>query len=218
MLQRKQFTFYRSFFEAISAIGSKARRAELYDIVCDYALNGTMPDMDALTAIQRSSMRLIMPVLDTARQKAEAGVLGGSKTKAKQKQTVSKGEEEIEMEMDMEVEVETETESKGNPLSVEEWFEKFWKLYPKKVGKEQARLAFKRVDVPFSVLQNAIAEQQNSIQWTRENGQYIPNPAVWLAERRWEDELPMLTGSGVKASGVMGEEEREAIRRMLAEK
>ena len=26
-------------------------------------------------------------------------------------------------------------------------------------------------------------------QWNRDNGQFIPHPATWLNQRRWEDEL-----------------------------
>jgi hypothetical protein len=34
----------------------------------------------------------------------------------------------------------------------------------------------------------AIKEQKASDQWKRDNGQYIPNPATWLNQGRWEDE------------------------------
>ena len=36
---------------------------------------------------------------------------------------------------------------------------------------------------------DAISAQKRSRQWTENNGQYIPNPATWLNQRRWEDEL-----------------------------
>lgn len=219
MLQRKQFTFYRSFFEAIETITVKHQKADMYTMVCDYALNGILPDMERLTAIQKANMRIIMPFLDTARQKAEAGLLGGSKTKAKQKQTESK----IKLNNNINNNINTNNNIKNkinDTASVSEdrsAFDIFWDLYPKKVGKEKARQAFHYTDVPLEELLRALEQQKNSYQWARDDGVFIPNPAVWLAERRWEDELPMLTGSAVKAGGGMGEAEREAIRRMLAE-
>lgn len=215
MLQRKQFTFYRSFFEAIETIPGKHHRADMYAMVCDYALNGNLPDIEGLTAIQKANMRIIMPILDSARQKAEAGQLGGSRTKAEFKHQESKDKDKEKMKE----KEKNKTKSKGSALAEGEIdsFEIFWALFPKKVGKELARQAFKRVDVPLSTLKAAIAQQQNSIQWSRENGQYIPNPDTWLSERRWEDELPMLSGGSIQASGIMGDAERDAIRRMLAE-
>ena len=39
-------------------------------------------------------------------------------------------------------------------------------------------------------MMDAISAQKRSRQWTENNGQYIPNPATWLNQRRWEDELP----------------------------
>lgn len=68
-------------------------------------------------------------------------------------------------------------------------FEKFWSAYPKKVGKQAAKKAFDRVKVQVETLLTAIEQQKCSIQWSRDNGQYIPNPATWLNQGRWEDEL-----------------------------
>ena len=68
-------------------------------------------------------------------------------------------------------------------------FEKFWSAYPKKVGKSSAKKAFSRVKEPVETLLTAIERQKCSIQWSKEDGQYIPNPATWLNQSRWEDEL-----------------------------
>jgi hypothetical protein len=35
---------------------------------------------------------------------------------------------------------------------------------------------------------SAIDLQKRSDQWRREGGQYIPNPATWLSQGRWDDE------------------------------
>ena len=68
-------------------------------------------------------------------------------------------------------------------------FNQFWSAYPKKVGKKEACKAFKKVKEPLSVLLDAIKEQKLSEQWTKENGRFIPNPATWLNQGRWEDHL-----------------------------
>lgn len=68
-------------------------------------------------------------------------------------------------------------------------FEEWWKHYPRKVGKEAARRAFAKVKVDVQTLINAVELQKGSEQWTKENGRYIPNPATWLNQGRWEDEV-----------------------------
>lgn len=69
-------------------------------------------------------------------------------------------------------------------------FYAFWAAYPRKVGKGDARKAFGKVRVELGTLLSAIEAQKASQQWKREGGRYIPNPATWLNQCRWEDELP----------------------------
>ena len=37
-------------------------------------------------------------------------------------------------------------------------------------------------------IRSTLAWEVQSEQWRRENGQYIPNPATWLNQERWNDE------------------------------
>lgn len=84
---------------------------------------------------------------------------------------------------------ESESESESDARAREEMFEKFWLAYPKKVGKKAARKVFQKIDVPLETLLTAIERQKCSDQWSRDNGQYIPNPTTWLNQGRWEDEV-----------------------------
>jgi len=75
----------------------------------------------------------------------------------------------------------------------ESQFEQFWKEYPKKVDKKGSYRAFIRIeklDEKFDTIMNALKEQKNSLQWQKENGQYIPNPTTWIHQERWEQVLP----------------------------
>lgn len=72
-------------------------------------------------------------------------------------------------------------------------FEEFWEAYPKKAGKDAAAKAFaKRRVTPelLAVLLRAIAAQRTWDAWTKDRGQFIPNPATWLNGGRWEDQQP----------------------------
>ncbi|MBA7561089.1 hypothetical protein ES708_02724 [subsurface metagenome] len=69
-------------------------------------------------------------------------------------------------------------------------FDQFWSLYPRKVGKKAASKAWdKAKDKPaLEVLLVALEAQKKSEQWKKDGGQYIPNPATWLNQGRWDDE------------------------------
>lgn len=114
---RTQFTFYESFYKAISRIKKKADRADAYDIICSYALFQEEPDLDSVSDAVAIAFELLRPVLDKAREKAENGKNGGSKPKANAKQTESKTEANAKVEQatskkekEKEVEVEKEIE------------------------------------------------------------------------------------------------------------
>lgn len=74
----------------------------------------------------------------------------------------------------------------------QERFNEFWQVYPKKIGKGAAEKAYKRVHPDQQLherMLNAVYDAKQSRQWRTDNGRYIPNPATWLNQRRWEDEL-----------------------------
>ena len=93
-------------------------------------------------------------------------------------------------------------------------FEEFWKVYPRKEGKQKAKQAFEKVTVPLETLLQAIEQQKTSIQWTKDGGQFIPHPATWLNGKRWEDQLPQ---AGYQKGGQrqLDADEIEAVRRMM---
>jgi hypothetical protein len=71
-------------------------------------------------------------------------------------------------------------------------FLSFWDVYPRKVGKDAAWKAWKNRNgsLPeINIIITAIENQKNSDQWLKDSGQYIPNPATWINQGRWEDEL-----------------------------
>ena len=114
-MERTQFTFYESFFQAISRFKKKADRADAYDAICAYALYGTEPNLDALSSDAAAAFILIKPNLDASRRKASNGRKGGakkqseSKTEANGKQTASKKEKENKKEKEVEIENECYT-------------------------------------------------------------------------------------------------------------
>nr|WP_249121959.1 hypothetical protein [Pseudomonas juntendi] len=76
-------------------------------------------------------------------------------------------------------------------------FDRFWKLYPRKVGKAKAEKAWLKLKVGedlFDLIGAALAAWSKSHDWTKDGGQFIPHAATWLNGKRWEDELPAAGG------------------------
>lgn len=78
---RSQFTFYDSFYRALSRIRKKADRADAYDAIVAYALMNEEPDMDKLSDAAAIAFEVIRPNLDAARKKAASGKQGGKSKK-----------------------------------------------------------------------------------------------------------------------------------------
>ena len=78
---------------------------------------------------------------------------------------------------------------------VDRLFDKFWSIYPRREGKQDARKAFVKLKPDIALLEtmvNAITAQKKSSQW--QEARYIPHPATWLNGHRWEDEPTKDTG------------------------
>lgn len=203
-MDRTQFTFYESFYKAAKRIKDPSARAEVYDAICEYALYGNEPDIDALSEMAAIAFELIKPNLDASRKKAESGKLGGTKKQskstfeAKRKQNeASEKQEQAESKKENKKEKEGENKIENKKKSYDaDGFAAFWAAYPKKAGKADALKAWNKLK-PDIVLQakmgEALTAQKKSPQWTKNNGQYIPMPSTWLNGKRWEDEVQTQT-------------------------
>lgn len=69
-------------------------------------------------------------------------------------------------------------------------FANFWAVYPKKDGKQAAKVEWARLKLTDDE-QKAIAadleRRGNSSQWLKDGGQFIPHARTYLHQRRWED-------------------------------
>lgn len=84
----------------------------------------------------------------------------------------------------------TKNQNNGSAVAPPD-FVRFWKAYPLKKAKQAALKAWKKInpDKQFAeTIISAVEKQKRWEDWIRDNGQYIPNPATWLNQGRWEDE------------------------------
>jgi hypothetical protein len=73
-------------------------------------------------------------------------------------------------------------------------FDRFWDAYPRKESKPAARKAFDKVRPDGELLSkmiDSIDRWKRSAQWQENGGQFIPYPASWLNQRKWEDDPPV---------------------------
>lgn len=71
---------------------------------------------------------------------------------------------------------------------VETMFLQFWSIYPKKVDKKGSFRAFKNIPKlkeQFPGIIKALEIQKESDQWTKNHGQFIPNPTTYIHQERW---------------------------------
>jgi hypothetical protein len=68
-------------------------------------------------------------------------------------------------------------------------FDEFWASYPRKVGKGAAEKAWQRAKINghHAKVMGALESQKRGQDWIKEGGRFIPNPATWINQRRWED-------------------------------
>ena len=172
---RDSFIFYRSFFESTLPL-DKEQKAELFDAVCNYALDGKLIE---LNGIAKGFFTLIKPQLDANRKKWVNGCKEKSKkevddeqtvskSEAKEKQTVSKSEGNV----NENVECKSKLESKSklidlpNSISIELWnnFVKMRKEIKKPITESIAEACIEKlIKFESKKIGNANLSLQNSI-------------------------------------------------------
>lgn len=88
-------------------------------------------------------------------------------------------------------------------------FDRFWGLWPKKVSKGQAEIAWAKLDPNEDFTDVIIAGVERAIKHDKrfDNG-YIPHPATWLNAKGWLDEFNLKGGTADgQFSGNTGEQD-----------
>lgn len=81
-------------------------------------------------------------------------------------------------------------------------FEDFWSAYPRKTAKDSAAKAFakRRVDaVLLATMLAAIKAQGLRERCAKGESQFVPHPATWLNDGRWQDEVEAATADDIFA-------------------
>ncbi len=239
MTGRKQFTFYRSFWDAVKSLPGEDRLKTL-DAICEYALDGVTTELEGMPL---AMFTLIKPTLDSSRKKAAGGQIGkrGPKEPSKSQQRKNKdfdktsirheqdtdkipirqeqdndneGEKEKEIEIEIEYECTPPTPSGGENKD-SAGFDAFWNEYPKHAGREEAEAEWKKLSPGqelASKICQAVRKWTASDQWREQQGRFIPRAERFLRDRLWLDAPDRHSGRREP-----DQDELEAIRRMMGQ-
>ena len=199
------FVMLPSYYEAIRPLDDVTRLA-MFDAITDYAFTGALPaDTNPVVSAMFS---LVRPNIDASIARYSANVRNGAKggrppkDKSKQKPNQNPSETQAEptenQDKEKERERERDTENTG-----ESDFLLFWSAYPKKAKMPAAREAWENIGPDSGTLSQmmaALAVQRKSEQWLEADGRFIPDPANWLYQRRWEDSTEIARTSNEPAS------------------
>lgn len=90
-------------------------------------------------------------------------------------------------------------------------FEKLWKLYPRKKGKEAAFKHYKKAIKSGSSnkeIQEGILEYQKEIKFKQITEEYIKHGSTWFSNRGWEDEYTYSNNNTKSISDEIAESQR----------
>ena len=201
-MERKQFTFYESFYKAMADMGMHKRGLAI-TLICEYALRGVEPPPQC--GKMKMFMDLVYPNLAASRKKALAGQLGAGVTNRKRS---GKIEKEIENETEIKNEIERECVSRAG-------FERFWELYPIKIAQEEAWAVWRRMEPETDAVCDGLRRWVKSRQWLKDGNAYVPRAAKFL-----EQEYYLQTPEGAAPCGAVGQlgaAELEAIQKIMRE-
>lgn len=204
-IQRKQFTFYDSFYQAAKKISKSVDREKFLVAIIEYALFGKEPEK--LPESCCAAFSIVKPVLDNSRKKAENGLKGGSasrkQTEANDKQTEANGKQTEANRKQEQVQDKDKGEDKEKD-KVKEQLEQtgstaqlrqLWNAYPGNRRDPfetvaQAAAGMHLTDDDISRAGSNLVLWKKSMDWTRDNGKYIPGLIKWLESGKWVSPPP----------------------------
>ena len=91
------------------------------------------------------------------------------------------------------------------PVALDDAFDQWWSLWPKKRDKGHARKAYERAarKVGTQVLYDAVLVQLGALKQDEQRGGFCPLPATWLNGERWDDDrssTPVNCSNGVNVA------------------
>lgn len=198
---RNQFTFYKSFLASARKLKKSSDREKFLMAVIEYALEGKEPVN--LPENCDVAFSIVRPVLDSSRKKAENASKGGSASSkqteadgSKPKQTEAnpkqeQGQEQGQVKGEEKEQVKVQLGQTGSTEVLKE----LWIAYPATrrdsfadLCKTVSELSLTGNDILMAI--SNLSVWKKSIDWTKDNGQYIPGLTKWIQSGKWVSPPP----------------------------
>jgi len=209
-MSKEYFLAYHSYLEPIKNL-SEAEMGRLFLAALEYSASGKLMELKgnekfAFAFIKQQIDRDSQKYVEKCSKNQANGIYGELGGRPKKPLGISKTQVGFSKPLEKEKEKEKEKKKKNiTPLStnvdipplgkcadnVDVLFEQFWSAYPKKVAKQAAFKTFRNIPKIEATLDKILAgveKWENSGQW--QDPQFIPYPATFLNQKRWEDEIP----------------------------
>ena len=180
------FNVYHSYLKAIEPLND-AECGRLLKACLIYSMTGEVPEL-------RGNERFIFPSwqsqIDRDREKYEARCRQNSKNISIRWNTNEYGRIRTNTKHTKDKDKDKDNNTPHTPQG-DDTFAVFWSAYPRKDSKAKAKASWDKLKPDKALVSRimaALEQHKRSDQWTRDGGQYIPYPATWLNQRRWEDE------------------------------
>ena len=204
----KEWFRARNIWGAAIMIMTDEEAGKLAKAVFSYTMNG---EIMPLAGAGQSIFAMIMASLQKdAERDAEIALKRAKATEKYRQQKASNDASGNQMisndENQNQNQIEKKKESKEKDQEKETRFNRFWNAYPRKVAKQTALRAFEKINPDEALVERmiaAIGKWKTTDQWIKDGGQFIPHPATWLNQRRWEDELPKAGGAKASVTAQM---------------
>ena len=93
--------------------------------------------------------------------------------------------------IDLDSDSDLDSDINSTSSSGDDGFDRFWSSYPRKIGKQAAKNAWRKAKgkPKVDIIIEVVNQQKQTEQWKKDNGQFIPHPATWINQGRWDDAL-----------------------------
>lgn len=97
---------------------------------------------------------------------------------------------------------------------LEDKFEEFWELYPRKVSKAKAKVSYTNSlkKTTSDVILNGLKNYINEIKEKKTEEKYIAHPTTWLNQERWNDEYSQKNFSSSPISSAKQQDSEEEYK------
>lgn len=190
----ESFNAYHSYLKTIEPLND-AERGRLFTACLQYSMTGEAPEL-------KGNERFVFPSMaaqiDRDKGKYAARCKKNAENISKRWDTnVYDGKNRIPTDTKHTKDKDKDKDKDNTPCSpprgAGELFDLFWAEYPKnrRTGKARCAAWFKTHQPDEQTVQAMVAAiryLKTTEQWTRDGGQFIPMPATFLNQRRWEDD------------------------------